>query len=389
MDRDDDIGLVRRFFALHGTRADELAPAVYRQPAADYTSAEHLERERRALFGGAPLLAALSADIPDAGDYVTLSGAGAPVVVVREDDGRARAMVNTCRHRGARGVAGRGRARHCLVCPYHSWTYDLSGALTAQPGAGDGFLGVERGDLGLRPLPVVEGHGLIFVRPPAPPSAGAAANGEPIDLDGVLCGLGPELDSYKLASYHHVETRTHVQPCNWKFVVDTFLEAYHIFSLHKQSIAPQYFSTGGLFDAYGPHCRYIGVRRSILDLLGAPEETWSMLPHATIHYVFAPNALLVHQLDHFELWRVFPLGVDRCLVHTGIYAPAPAQDERAQRYWRKNLDAVLRVTTEEDFPQCERIQADLAAGAADELIFGRNEPALAHFHRSLAAMLRS
>ena len=45
------------------------------------------------------------------------------------------------------------------------------------------------------------------------------------------------------------------------------------------------------------------------------------------------------------------------------------------------------MTTEEDFPQCERIQADLAAGAADELIFGRNEPALAHFHRSLSAML--
>ena len=132
--------------------------------------------------------------------------------------------------------------------------------------------------------------------------------------------------------------------------------------------------------------RFIGVRRSILDLVGAPEESWSILPHCSLHYVFAPNTLLVHQIDHFELWRVFPLGVDRALVHTGLYAPTPP-DERAGRYWRKNLDVLLKVTTEEDFPQCERIQAALAAGATDELLFGRNEAALAHFHRSLAALL--
>ena len=383
MDRDDDIGLVRRFLALHETRADELAPTVYRQPTADYTSVDHLERERASLFRGTPLLAGLSADIPDAGDYLTLSGGGPPVVVVRGEDGVARAMVNTCRHRGARLVEGRGRARPCIVCPYHSWTYDLAGRLTAQPGAGEAFSGLDREHLGLRPVPVAEGHGLIFVRP----GGAAPVGGEPIDLDAVLCGLGPELDGYKLASYHHVETRTHVQNFNWKFVIDTFLEAYHIFSLHKRSIAPQYFSTGALFDPYGPHSRLIGVRHSILDLVGTPEESWSILPHGTVHYVIAPNALLVHQLDHFELWRVFPLGVDRTLVHTGLYAPTTPDDERAQRHWRKNLDLLIQVTTGEDFPQCERIQTDVAAGASHELIFGRNEPALAHFHRSLAAMM--
>jgi phenylpropionate dioxygenase-like ring-hydroxylating dioxygenase large terminal subunit len=264
------------------------------------------------------------------------------------------------------------------VCPYHSWTYDLTGQLTAQPGAGDGFSGLERADLGLRPVPVAEGHGLVFVRP---------GSDAPIDLDATLAGLGPELDSYKLAGYHHVETRSHVQPCNWKMVIDTFLEAYHIFSLHRQSIAPHYFSSGALFDPYGPHSRFIGLRRSILELQDQPEESWSILPHSTLHYVLVPNALLVHQIDHFELWRVFPLGVDRSLVHTGLYAPAPPSDERAQRYWRKNLDAVLQVTTEEDFPQCAKIQADLGAGALDELLFGRNEAALAHYHRSLSGMM--
>ena len=89
------------------------------------------------------------------------------------------------------------------------------------------------------------------------------------------------------------------------------------------------FSTGALFDPYGPHSRLIGVRRSILDLVGTPEESWSILPHGTVHYVIVPNALLVHQLDHFELWRVFPLGVDRSVIYTGLYAPSPPDDERA------------------------------------------------------------
>jgi phenylpropionate dioxygenase-like ring-hydroxylating dioxygenase large terminal subunit len=260
------------------------------------------------------------------------------------------------------------------VCPYHAWTYGLDGALTAQPGSVGGFAGLDAATLGLRPVAAVEGHGLVFVRP---------GGTEPIDLGGLLGGVEADLDGFGLAGYHHVETRRQVRAVNWKLVIDTFLEAYHIFSLHRGSIAPDYFSTPALFDAFGPNSRYIGVRRSIAALEGRPEDEWSILPHATVHYVLVPNTLLVHQIDHFELWRVFPVGVGHAEIHTGLYAAEPAADERAQRYWRKNLDAVLAVTGNEDFPQCEQMQADLAAGATSELIFGRNEPALGHFHRSL------
>lgn len=378
MDRATDIGLVRRFFALHAARLGDQAPAVYHQPASEYTSAEHLERELPALFLDRPLLAGLSADIPAPGDYFSFTSAGLPVVVVRGGDGAARAFVNTCRHRGSRLVEDRGTAKGgCLVCPYHAWTYSTDGRLTAQPGSGGGFDELDRDGLGLRPVALAEGHGLIFVRP---------GSDQPFDLDGVLGGLGPEIDSYKLGSYHHVETRTHVQNTNWKLVIDTFLEGYHIFALHKQSIAPYYLGQSTLFDPFGLHCRFVGPRRSILELEGRPESEWSILPHATTQYQMVPNALLVHQIDHFELWRAFPVSVDRTLVHTSLYAPA-APDERAMGYWRKNLDILLGVTNNEDFPQCEQIQANLAAGAADEIVFGRNEPALSHFHQSLATLL--
>lgn len=378
MDRDTDIALVRRFFALRASRTDDLAGAPYRNPGSDYTSVEQLERERHMLFRARPVVAGLTADAPAPGDFFTLVCDGVPIVVVRGEDGVARAFVNTCRHRGARVAEGCGRGRRRLVCPYHSWTYGLDGRLTAQPGSGAGFTDLDRTDLGLRPLATAEGHGLIFVR------AGGTGS---IDLDALLCGLDADLDNYGVDRYQHIETRSQVLSVNWKLVIDTFLEAYHIFSLHKRSIADTYFSSPALFDGFGPNSRYIGVRRSILDLENDPPSDWSILPHATVNYVVAPNTVFVHQIDHLEVWRVFPLGVGESMIHTSLYAPAAPADDRAARYWRKNLDMVLDVTGTEDFPQCERLQADLSAGAVPEMVFGRNEPALIHYHRSLSELL--
>src|SRR4051794_34260670 len=104
MDRAVDVALAKRFFALLDTHAYEPAPAVQRWPAAVYTDAAHLEREREVLFRQRPLLAGLTADIPAAGDYLSFDAAGLPLVVVRGDDGVARAFVNSCRHRSARVV---------------------------------------------------------------------------------------------------------------------------------------------------------------------------------------------------------------------------------------------------------------------------------------------
>lgn len=375
MKRETDLELVRRFFRSRQLRTDDLADDVWRVPVAEYTSSDHLAREEQLLFRARPVVACLTADVPSPGDYVSFVCAGLPILVVRGEDGAVRAFVNSCRHRGARvAPADRGHTQRCLVCPYHAWTYELDGALRAQPGSVGGFAAVDSATLGLRPLAAAEGHGLVFVRP---------GGTEPIDLAGLLGGVEGDLDALGLAGYHHVESRSSVREMNWKLTIDTFLEAYHIFSLHRQSIAPDYFSSPALFDAFGPNSRYIGVRRSIAALEGRPEEDWSILPHATVHYVLVPNTLVVHQIDHIELWRVFPLGVGRTEIHTTLYAPEAPTSEKAQRYWRKNLDAVLAVTGNEDFPQCEQMQADMAAGAVAELIFGRNEPALGHYHRSL------
>lgn len=68
-------------------------------------------------------------EIAKPGDFVSRKLGQAPVVVVRDNDGTIHALLNSCRHRGAKVCrADSGSARH-FVCPYHGWTYERSGRL--------------------------------------------------------------------------------------------------------------------------------------------------------------------------------------------------------------------------------------------------------------------
>jgi hypothetical protein len=145
-----------------------------------------------------------------------------------------------------------------------------------------------------------------------------------------------------------------------------------------------------LFDSFGAHCRLIGIRRTI-DNLGDDPEEWRFPPHATIHYLIYPNVLIVHQLDHFEVWRIFPAEDDpgKAVVETSIYAPEEPPDDRALKKWHRNLEIVLSVTGDEDFALCRKTQEGLASGAIDSLVLGRNEVALIHFHEHIQRSLCS
>src|SRR5678809_124667 len=109
-----------------------LAP-FYNDPA---VYAEDLSRIWRAGW----LFACHTCEIPRAGDWVTLTVDQDPLLVVRGDDGVARAMYNTCRHRGSLVcVEPAGHANKRLVCPYHQWAYGFDGGLEHMTGMQDGL----------------------------------------------------------------------------------------------------------------------------------------------------------------------------------------------------------------------------------------------------------
>ncbi len=84
------------------------AGVMYRNPTSVYTCADVARREREVFFRDHPQLIALSGSLPEPGSFLTVDDFGVPVLATRDADGRFRAFVNACRHRGARVAEGHG-----------------------------------------------------------------------------------------------------------------------------------------------------------------------------------------------------------------------------------------------------------------------------------------
>ena len=353
-----------------------MAPHNVRVPARHYVDAQQTAAEMRELFKCQPLLVALSPDLPEPGNFVTHETADVSLLLVRDDDRRARAYVNACRHRGARIAEGRGSKR-TFSCPFHAWNYGRDGRVIGRPNSCGGFDGVVDAFEALYEVPCVETAGLVFV----------LLEGEGIEhkVNTLVGGVLDEIAGYRIGQTQYFDSRSTERDCNYKFIVDGFTESYHIKALHKDTISPYYYTAPALMDAFGPIVRMIGVRSSIDKEFGKPADERRFLPHGTTQYLIPPNVVLTHQVDHVQLWQMYPVNgaTDRCRITFSLYWPAP-MDAEAERKSRFNVDVIWKVTSEEDFPQSLAIHRNLASGAVRELVFGRNEPALIHYHEYIA-----
>jgi phenylpropionate dioxygenase-like ring-hydroxylating dioxygenase large terminal subunit len=374
----DQVEQARKLLAYLETRTTATADGVYRNEVSDYTCPRQLAREREVFFKRGPFTVGLSCLIPSPGDYMTHDYAGVPILLVRQPDGSLRALLNVCRHRGARLAEGCGAARD-FSCPYHGWTYGLDGRLLSRPDERS-FAEIDKSQRGLRALPVVETDGMIWLSP---------TPGAHFDMGAVLGGLERDFASYRLDTYHHYETRVLRRRINWKVVIDTFLESYHLAALHQRTVNPILHSNLGTFDAFGRNLRTVFARRTIGELHGKPEAEWNLIPYSAVIYVLFPNTVFIMQGDHVETWHVFPAGdgIDESVMYVSLYTPEPALTDSAKGHWDRNFDLLMATVEKEDFPLSEGMQRGFHSGAQDEVLFGRNEPALQHFHKSIKAAL--
>ncbi|HYM04873.1 MAG TPA: SRPBCC family protein [Stellaceae bacterium] len=379
MRRPDQLEQARKLLGYLDTRNTAMADGVYRNPVSDYTCPRQLAEERERFFRRGPLFIGLSCLLPNPGDYLTHDHSGAPLLLARQRDGSLRAFLNVCRHRGARVASGEGKAARDFTCPYHGWCYGLDGALVARPDERS-FAEIDKATRGLREVPAIEKYGMIWVCP---------TPGATFDIDERLSGLERDLASYGLDTYHHYETRVLRRRINWKIVVDTFLETYHLNVLHPSTVHPILHTNLATFDAFGRNLRMIAARRTIDTLRELPEAQWELIPYTAVICVLFPNNVFVMQGDHLETWHVYPLGddPDECVMYASLYTPEPATSESARRHWDRNMDLLMATVEKEDFPLSEGIQRGFHSGAQEEVLFGRNEPSLQHFHKSIKAAL--
>src|SRR5437868_12017522 len=127
MGSDQHFGMARKAL-------ERLEPGL---PARWYHDPAHHARELEAFWYRRWIAVAREEELAAPGDWRLVRIGTQSLVVLRTEDGAVHAFHNTCRHRGSvLCTEERGNfARRRIVCPYHSWTYDLAGQLVATPGA--------------------------------------------------------------------------------------------------------------------------------------------------------------------------------------------------------------------------------------------------------------
>src|ERR1700712_386407 len=146
--------------------------------------------------------------------------------------------------------------------------------------------------------------------------------------------------------------------------MDPFLEPYHFTILHRKTVAKIFIGNLCLFEAFGRHLREVFPRHTINLQRDAPESEWDFIRHSSVIYILFPNVALITQLDHVELWRLFPVPgrVDECFMILDFMVPKPVETDSARGHWKRSMDLTVATVLEEDFPTAEGIQRGVMSG---------------------------
>ena len=104
----------------------------YSLNAEAYVSHRWLEIEKDAIFKRTWQWVCHEEQLREPGAYVTVEIADQPICIVRDREGELRAFYNVCKHRAHELLKGAGTTSK-IMCPYHAWTYDLTGRLRRAP----------------------------------------------------------------------------------------------------------------------------------------------------------------------------------------------------------------------------------------------------------------
>lgn len=366
----DEQQTINRIFTHIDEGTTDLGDTVWREPVENYHSQERFDAEI-ALLRRRPVPFCPSAGLPETGSYIARKAAGTPLVVVRGRDGKVRAFINACRHRGMQVASGSGCSR-AFVCPYHAWTYDLEGKLKAIRGP-EAFPEVNIEDHGLTEVSAQEKGGLVYVMQEGKINSQM--------LENNLDYFTPEQEMFQEAEA--------TNKANWKLITETLLEGYHIKSLHKTTFYPYGLDNVNLVETYGANARVTFPFRRIEKLRAIPSDERradGML--TTVNHVF-PNASISALSKHSNLTIMEPLSPNSTqmviyLMTTRLATENSISIEDAKR------DAIFvnESGQDEDLAAACSIQETVTAQGNTHLTFGLFEKAIVNFHSNLAASLK-
>ncbi len=197
-------------------------------PAVAYKGWNFWEAECKTVFQYNWVCIGFVHELKESGDVVPVAIAGKPLLMVRNKNGEIKTFHNICRHRCLTLVNESKNVGKLIRCPYHSWAYSLDGRLQATPHFGGvnehGHEAFNKKDNGLVPVRTHVWGDWIFVN----------MDGNAESFEDYAATLKARLDGIEWGKVDHVGTLDFGEvPCNWKFIMENFIEPYHVQFVHR------------------------------------------------------------------------------------------------------------------------------------------------------------
>jgi carnitine monooxygenase subunit len=368
-----------------------IARLVESDPQADwslpgwlYRDPEFFEAEKRAFLRAAPQVVCHDSDIAEPGQWQKLDYLGESIIVIRGDDGEARAFANVCRHRGSRLVDGEAGCARVLSCPYHAWSYDRQGALVGVPSRGD-YVAFDTRDFGLKPVALERWRGFLFVR---------LEEGLPSVAD-MMAPYEQEVAPYRFEDLRAIG-RVTLRPrdLNWKTIADNYSDHLHIPVGHPG--LTRLFGKSYAIEAAEWVDRMEGelrdddsanlAERAYQRLLPRVEHLPDSHQRKWLYYKLFPCVAFDIYPDQVDFMQWLPTGPGTSVIREISYALPDAPDYpwrremRAARYlnWRIN-----RRVNAEDTELITRVQRGMESASYEAGPLGRSEVCLRSFAKKL------
>jgi choline monooxygenase len=276
-------------------------------PAARYTSSAFAALENDRLWPRVWQLACSLDHVANPGDFHELRIGPLSVLLVRGDDLELRAFQNACRHRGSALCEGTGRDLTELRCPFHRWTYDLTGRLREVPSRREfGALGPDAEEFGLIRVRVDTWGPLVFVN--------LALDAEPLSD---FLGAVPDDSAWaRIDEFRCVAAVSIPAPCNWKTLIDGFSETYHVQGIHREML---------------PMC----------DDVNGPQRVWER--HGKLQQSYGlPSPRLRDRPDDQKVWDAFVEVMGVRVGNASQRGAGPAPDVPSGRTVRGAIAEIVR-----------------------------------------------
>jgi choline monooxygenase len=321
------------------------ASESYTLPSRYYLDDDIYNAELSAIFYRQWWYAGHSSQLPNPGDFLTTDIGDQSLFVTKDKQGELRAFYNVCQHRGHELVRGTGHAK-AIVCPYHAWTYNQHGELIAARNSKN-VPNFNKCEFSLSPVRVEVFCGMVFIN----------LDNDATPLIEMASGLEREIRDYcpTVDSLQYVARDRYEVSCNWKVMVDNFLECYHCAPAHKDFVdlvdMKSYRSTNkGIYSSHISNAARSTSNKAYEFEVGEVDfgyAGWFLWPNLTIWAYPGEANLSVLQMN--------PDGSNRTIEFQDWFVP----DGKITDQLKQTIDYQKDVLQPEDIGLCESVQRGL------------------------------